>query len=192
MLQRFRVRPESPLKRMTGHSYARVLALPPLLGIWQNSMRGKGTILRRVHPEPASPGGLQFPEALAEPGVRFDTHRAPTIFTYSWDPGYTPHSRARHGRQTEPDGELGFSLFYREHRCLVPSQRAHCLYQEVLRAALDGIDNIKQTSKEPRLEADAMLRIIAPPYFSYTVMPEALARNRQTFPNVQFSLALVT
>jgi DNA-binding transcriptional LysR family regulator len=89
------------------------------------------------------------------------------------------------------EAELGFLLFHREHRSLVPTARAHRFYQEVLRA-LDGIDNIKQIAEELRLEADASLRVIAPPYASYTVMPEALARYRQTYPNVQFSLELVT
>jgi DNA-binding transcriptional LysR family regulator len=89
------------------------------------------------------------------------------------------------------EGELGFALFYRERRRLVPTARSHLFYREVLRA-LDGLDNIKQIGEELRLEADASLRVIAPPYASYTVIPEALARYRLTYPNVRFSLELVT
>ena len=87
--------------------------------------------------------------------------------------------------------EIGFPLFDRERRRLVPTPRAHRFYQEVLRA-LDGLDNIKQVAEELRLEADAQLRVIAPPYASYTVLPEALARYRKRFPSGEFSLELVT
>ncbi len=87
--------------------------------------------------------------------------------------------------------EIGFPLFDRERRRLVPTSRSHRFYQEVLRA-LDGLDNIKQVAEELRLEADAQLRVIAPPYASYTVLPEALARYRKRFPTGEFSLELVT
>ena len=89
------------------------------------------------------------------------------------------------------ENEIGFPLFDRERRALVPTSRAHAFYQQVIRA-LDGLDNIKQVGEELRMEADAQLRVIAPPYASYTVLPEALARYRQTHPNSQFSLELVT
>ena len=89
------------------------------------------------------------------------------------------------------EGDIGFPLFDREHRALVPTARAHHFYQQVIRA-LDGLDSIKQVGEELRLEADAQLRVIAPPYASYTVLPEALARYRQLHPNGQFSLELVT
>jgi DNA-binding transcriptional LysR family regulator len=89
------------------------------------------------------------------------------------------------------EDEIGFKLFDRQHRRLIPTARAHPFYQQVLRA-LDGIDNIKQVGEELRLEADAQLRVIAPPYASYTVLPEALARYRQAHPTSQFSLDLVT
>jgi len=89
------------------------------------------------------------------------------------------------------EAELGFALFHRERRRLIPTPRAQRFYHEVLRA-LDGLDNIKAVGEELRLEADAQLRVIAPPYASYTVMPEALSRYRCTYPNGQFSLELVT
>lgn len=89
------------------------------------------------------------------------------------------------------EDDLGFPLFHRERRRLVPTARAHRLFQEVLRA-LDGLDNIKAVGEQLRLESDAQLRVIAPPYASYTVLPEALARYRRTYPNGQFSLELVT
>jgi DNA-binding transcriptional LysR family regulator len=89
------------------------------------------------------------------------------------------------------EDEVGFQLFDRDRRRLVPTPRAHRFYQEVLRA-LEGLDNIKLIGEELRLEADAQLRVIAPPYASYTVLPEALERYRQRFPNGQFSLELVT
>jgi DNA-binding transcriptional LysR family regulator len=89
------------------------------------------------------------------------------------------------------EDEIGFSLFDRERRRLVPTARAQRFYLEVLRA-LDGLESIKQIGEELRLEADAQLRVIAPPYASYTVMPEALTRYRKAYPNGQFSLGLVT
>ena len=89
------------------------------------------------------------------------------------------------------EDEIGFELFIRKHRRLTPSQRAHRFYEEVQRA-LDGLDNIKQVGEELRLESEAALRVIAPPYAAYTVLPEALARYRDVYPGGQFSLELVT
>lgn len=89
------------------------------------------------------------------------------------------------------EGEIGFALFDRENRRLAPTPRAHRFYQEVLRA-LDGLDSIKEVAEDLRLEADAQLRVIAPPYASYTVLPEALARYRRIYPAGEFSLELVT
>jgi DNA-binding transcriptional LysR family regulator len=46
--------------------------------------------------------------------------------------------------------------------------------------------------EELRLEEGAQLRILAPPYVSYTVMPEAISRYREGYPNGRFSIELVT
>jgi DNA-binding transcriptional LysR family regulator len=92
---------------------------------------------------------------------------------------------------TQLEAELGFALFHRDRRRLVPTARAHRFYQEVIRA-LDGLDSIKEVGEEIRLEEDSQLRVIAPPYASYTVIPEALARFRLAYPNARFSLELVT
>lgn len=89
------------------------------------------------------------------------------------------------------EGEVGFPLFLREHRRLAPTPRAHRFYGEVLRA-LNGLDDIKRVGEELRLESEAQLRVMAPPYACYTVLPEALARYRRIYENGRFSLEMVT
>ena len=86
---------------------------------------------------------------------------------------------------------LGFELFERDHRRLSPTEKARRFYVEVCRS-LDNLDQLTSFGESLRVEREAYLRVLAPPYASYTVLPEALARFRDVYPEGKFSLELVT
>lgn len=92
---------------------------------------------------------------------------------------------------SELEAELGFPLFARERRRLLPTNRAHKFYETVC-SALDSLDAVKSAGEALRHTTDLQLRIVAPPYASYTVIPEAMARYRRHFPNDRFSHELIT
>lgn len=86
--------------------------------------------------------------------------------------------------------ELGFSLFERERRRLVPTQRGARFYDEVKRA-LAGLDNIDRVAAELRLDQEAELRILAPPYTAHTIVPRALSRFCARYPERRYSVEIV-
>jgi DNA-binding transcriptional LysR family regulator len=87
--------------------------------------------------------------------------------------------------------ELGFELFLRDRKRLIPTEKAHQFYQQVIRT-LQDFDQLKFYGEMLRQERQAYLRVLAPPYAAYTVLPEAIARFRQTYPEGRFSLEIVT
>jgi DNA-binding transcriptional LysR family regulator len=86
--------------------------------------------------------------------------------------------------------ELGFGLFERQRRRLVPTQRGTRFYDEV-KHALAGLDNINRVAAEIRLNQEAELRILAPPYTAHTIVPTALRRFRARYPERRYSLEIL-
>ena len=92
---------------------------------------------------------------------------------------------------TQLEEELGFELFIRERKRLLPTERAHQFYAEVKRT-LENVAQLEFYGEMLRQERHAFLRIFAPPYAAYTVLPQALARFREAYPEGRFSVELVT
>ena len=67
----------------------------------------------------------------------------------------------------------GLSVKRRQRKRLVPTARGTRFYDEV-KHALAGLDNIKRVAAEIRLNQEAELRILAPPYTAHTIVPAAL------------------
>jgi DNA-binding transcriptional LysR family regulator len=89
------------------------------------------------------------------------------------------------------EADLGFELFHRDNRRLIASEKGRRFYREVSRS-LDNLDHLRSYAEALRQEREAYLRVLAPPYASYTVLPEALAEYRKAYPDGKFSLELVT
>ena len=86
--------------------------------------------------------------------------------------------------------ELGFELFAREHRRLVPTQRGGRFFEEA-RRALNGIDNLGVIAGEIARGSEDVLRILAPTYVGYSFLPAALARLRARLPKQRFAVEIV-
>ena len=85
---------------------------------------------------------------------------------------------------------VGFPLFVRERRRLVPTQRGARFYDEV-KPALDGLDNIARLGEEIRRDTEAVLRILVPPYAAHTILPRALARFCARYPERRYSVEIL-
>ena len=86
--------------------------------------------------------------------------------------------------------ELGFELFARERRRLVPTPQGARFYEEA-RRALDGIDNLGVIAGQIASGRADILRILAPNYVAHSFLPEALARLRMRLPQQRFAVEIV-
>lgn len=86
--------------------------------------------------------------------------------------------------------EIGFSLFFRQRRRLVPTQRGSRLYVDVKRA-LNGLDEIDRIAEEIRTDTEAVLRILVPPYAATSILPGALRTFADRFPERRYSVEIV-
>lgn len=85
------------------------------------------------------------------------------------------------------EDEVGFPLFMRQGRGLVPTQE--CLhFYESTRHILDGFEEISRIAEAIRSNHEQWLHIVTQPYFAYSVMPLAIARFSRDFPNARVSL----
>ncbi len=85
------------------------------------------------------------------------------------------------------EDEVGFPLFMRQGRGLVPTQE--CLhFYESTRHILDGFEEISRIAEAIRSNHEQWLHIVTQPYFAYSVMPLAIARFSREFPNARVSL----
>ncbi|WP_417221032.1 LysR family transcriptional regulator [Achromobacter spanius] len=83
--------------------------------------------------------------------------------------------------------EVGFSLFLRQGRGLIPTQE--CLrFYEGSRHILAGFDEVSRIADSIRNQQDAWLRILTQPYFAYSVTPLAIAEFSRSHPRVRISL----
>ncbi|RBL80100.1 LysR family transcriptional regulator [Streptomyces cavourensis] len=83
--------------------------------------------------------------------------------------------------------EVGFSLFSRQGRGLIPTQE--CLrFYEGTRHILAGFEEVDRIAGNIRNQQDAWLRILTQPYFAYSAMPGAIAEFGRSHPQVRMSL----
>ncbi|CAB3678735.1 LysR family transcriptional regulator [Achromobacter kerstersii] len=83
--------------------------------------------------------------------------------------------------------EVGFSLFLRQGRGLIPTQE--CLrFYEGTRHILAGFEEVSRIADSIRNKQDAWLRILTQPYFAYSVTPGAIAEFSRSHPNIRVSL----
>jgi DNA-binding transcriptional LysR family regulator len=85
---------------------------------------------------------------------------------------------------------LGFELFERHRRRLVPTTRAVRLYEEAKRA-LEGIDNLDVISRRISRDNADVLRVFAPTYVAHSFLPEALARLNARLPGLRVAVEIV-
>lgn len=86
--------------------------------------------------------------------------------------------------------ELGFELFTRERRRLIPTQQGARFYEEA-RRALDGIDNLGVIAGQIARRSEDILRILAPTYVAHSFLPAALGRLRARLPQQRFAVEIV-
>ncbi|MNS59880.1 HTH-type transcriptional activator CmpR [compost metagenome] len=83
--------------------------------------------------------------------------------------------------------EVGFSLFLRQGRGLIPTQE--CLrFYDGTRHILAGFEEVSRIADSIRNQQDAWLRILTQPYFAYSVTPSAIAEFSRSHPRVRISL----
>lgn len=83
--------------------------------------------------------------------------------------------------------EVGFPLFLRQGRGLIPTQE--CLrFYEGTRHILAGFEEVSRIADSIRNQQDTWLRILTQPYFAYSVTPTAIAEFALSHPQVRVSL----
>jgi DNA-binding transcriptional LysR family regulator len=87
------------------------------------------------------------------------------------------------------EGEIGFKLFLRDRRRLVPTQEGTLFHAEV-RRILSGLDEISRVAEDIRAHKEARLRIVSQPYLAHAVLPDALAAFARSHPNLRYSLEI--
>lgn len=87
------------------------------------------------------------------------------------------------------EDELGFALFLRQGRRLVPTQDGIQFYEEA-KPILSGFDDVSRIAKDIRTRKDAWLKIIAQPYLAHGILPAAIADFARTNPNARVSLEI--
>lgn len=85
------------------------------------------------------------------------------------------------------EDEIGFRLFLRQGRSLIPTREGVRFYQQAKRI-LTGLDEVSRIAEDIRSEKDAWLRIIAQPYLAQALVPDAMARFAERHPLVRCSL----
>jgi DNA-binding transcriptional LysR family regulator len=87
------------------------------------------------------------------------------------------------------EDELGFPLFLRQSRRLIPTQQGIEFYEETKRI-LSGFDEVSRIAEDIRARSDAWVRVVAQPYFGHGIFPAALAKFAEVHPSVRVSLEI--
>jgi len=85
------------------------------------------------------------------------------------------------------EDEVGFTLFRRDGRGLIPTQECLRFYENT-RHILMGFDQVSRIAESIRSKQDAWLRILTQPYFAYSVTPAAMAEFGRAHPHARMSL----
>ena len=87
------------------------------------------------------------------------------------------------------EGEIGFRLFLRDRRRLMPTQEGSLFYNNV-RRILSGFDDISKIAEDIRSHKEARLRMVSQPFLAQAVLPEAFAAFAKAHPGLCFSLEI--
>lgn len=82
---------------------------------------------------------------------------------------------------------VGFELFWRDKGRLIPTKDAALLVEEI-DLALAGLDRVDSLARDIAGFGTGELKIVAPPSFTQTVIPDIAARFRALYPEVRLSL----
>lgn len=85
------------------------------------------------------------------------------------------------------ESEIGFALFQRSGRVLVPTDEARLLVQEV-RQAVSGMEHIKQSAEAIGKFGHARLSLVTTPAFASQVAPDLISQFAQTCPEAMARL----
>lgn len=91
----------------------------------------------------------------------------------------------------ELERELGYPLFERVNRRMVPTEEAMQLFEEVQRA-FTGLERIRSVAQEIGGERRSMLRIATMPATSVSVLPLATERMTKAYPEINLSLEVLS
>lgn len=87
--------------------------------------------------------------------------------------------------------ELGFELFQRLGRGLVPTRRGQIFHMHV-RQLLDEAEALKRIAETVRRNGDGAVRIAAPAYFNQSFLPRIVASILASYPDLSFELVPLT
>ncbi|PHR59942.1 MAG: LysR family transcriptional regulator [Robiginitomaculum sp.] len=85
------------------------------------------------------------------------------------------------------EDQIGFALFTRTGRGLVPTQQADLLFDEVSKVYA-GVARVQRTSQDLRKALGGRLKISTVTGLSYEILPRAVARVRKSHPTMTFEL----
>jgi DNA-binding transcriptional LysR family regulator len=86
--------------------------------------------------------------------------------------------------------QLGFQLFKRTKGKLVPTSEANMLFSEVDKI-YKQIHSIRKMSENIQHSSDGIINLALSPALGFELIPRAIARFRQTHPNVRFKLQTI-
>ncbi|MEM7171710.1 MAG: LysR substrate-binding domain-containing protein [Pseudomonadota bacterium] len=85
------------------------------------------------------------------------------------------------------EAEIGFKLFERTNRQLVPTAEGHAFYEEVDRAFV-GLDQITKTAQAIKEYRTGNFHLITIPSLASSLIPEVIRKFSETYPDVSISL----
>lgn len=91
----------------------------------------------------------------------------------------------------ELEAQIGFALFTRKGRRVIPTEHALKFYEEVC-GALDGLERVNQVADDLRRDAADELRILALSHAAHSIVPLAIAHLRRERPDLRFALEIVS
>jgi len=92
----------------------------------------------------------------------------------------------------ELEAELGFKLFLRRRRRLLPTKEGLQFNAEAKRVLTD-LEGLPRIAQSIRLGGDGnILNVVAPPHVAYSIIPQAFFLFSRRYPTIRFSLSILT
>jgi len=85
------------------------------------------------------------------------------------------------------EDQIGFALFTRTGRGLVPTEQAHLLFDEVSKVYA-GVARVQRTTQDLRKTLNGQLKISTVTGLSFEILPRTVARVRKSHPATTFEL----